>query len=203
MFERFTHAARETVIRAQSEARELRQSPIGTGHVLLALLADPQGAVATAPSLRERGVDAEVVRAALRGDAPAAGEEPATDTDAEDRAALKAIGIDLDAVRRAVEENFGPGSLRLPPSTTPDRRGMMQRLFGQGHVPFSPRNKKVLELSLREAVNLGHRFIAPEHIVLGILREGTGRGARILADRGVDPARLREDMTRSLSTAAA
>ena len=205
MFERFTHAAREVVLRARHEARELGHSPIGTQHVLLALLADATGPVASARSLTGRGVDAGFVRAEvirLVGSAPS--EPAATDTDAEDAAALKAIGIDLDAVRRAIEENFGPGSLRLPRDAEPKRRGgPFRRFYAAGHTPFSPRSKKVLELSLREAVRLKHNFIALEHIMLGILREGEGLAMQILAGAGVDPARLREDVTRSLTDQAA
>ncbi|MCA2214775.1 Clp protease N-terminal domain-containing protein [Jidongwangia harbinensis] len=204
MFERFTHAAREAVIGAQHEARELGQSPIGTQHVLLALLADHTGPIALA--LRDSGVDQRYVRAEIMrrvdpgppGDGP-----PPTDADAEDAAALKAIGIDLDAVRRAIEQNFGPGALRLPRDVPRKRRGLFGRLYGGGHTPFSPRAKKVLELSLREAVRLKHNFIAPEHILLGLLREGNGLAAQILAAAGVDFDRLRADATRALRDQAA
>ena len=200
MFERFTHAARDAVVRAQHEARELGQSPIGTQHVLLALLADPAGPVAAA--LAGRGVDAASVRAeVLRRLGAGPGSSPAAlaDADAEDAAALKAIGIDLDAVRRAIEENFGPGSLRLPRNAKPPRKGLLSRFSsGTGHIPFSPRAKKILELSLREALRLKHNFIAPEHLMLGILREGSGLAAQILADAGVDFDAVRADLTRSL-----
>ena len=206
MFERFTRAAREAVVRAQAEAQELHQAPIGTEHVLLALLIDPAGAVAAAPALKAKGVDAGYVRAEIirrvgRGTAPHS--DPAADADAEDAAALKAIGIDLDAVRRAIEENFGPGALRLPRETAPKRRGLLRRLAGNAHTPYSARAKKVLELSLREAIRLKHNFIAPEHILLGLLREGEGLAAQILAEAGVDFAQLRGDVTRSLQDQAA
>jgi ATP-dependent Clp protease ATP-binding subunit ClpA len=203
MFERFTKAAHEAVIRAQTEASDLGQSPIGTQHVLLALLADPAGPIAAA--LRADGVDARRVRAEivrLVGTGPPAAASPA-DLDAEDAAALKAIGIDLDAVRRAIEENFGPGALRLP-RARPKRRGLFGRFSaGTGHIPFSPRAKKVLELSLREAIRLKHNFIAPEHILLGILREGNGLACQILVEAHVDFDRLREDATRALRNQAA
>jgi ATP-dependent Clp protease ATP-binding subunit ClpA len=208
MFERFTHAAREVVVRAQEEARDLAQRPIGTQHLLLALLADSAGPVATAPALTEHGVDARSVRAAVLrlvgpGPEPSA---PEIDTTADDAAALKAIGIDLDAVRRAIEQNFGPGALRLPQPAAPKRRGLLRRAprtSTAGHIPFSPRAKKILELSLREALRLKHNFIAPEHIVLGILREGQGLAMRILADAEVDPAQLRAEVTHSLRNQAA
>jgi ATP-dependent Clp protease ATP-binding subunit ClpA len=200
MFERFTHAAREVVVRAQAEARDLHQSPIGTQHVLLALLGDETGPVALA--LRGSGVDAVYVRDEILrrvGSTPAADLDPLPDADAEDTAALKAIGIDLDQVRRAIEENFGPGSLRLPRDAEPKRKGLFRRVYGSGHLPFSPRSKKVLELSLREALRLKQNFIAPEHIALGILRERQGLAAQILAGRNVDFDRLRADLERSLT----
>jgi ATP-dependent Clp protease ATP-binding subunit ClpA len=207
MFERFTHAARDAVVRAQEEARDLHQSPIGTQHLLLALLADPTGPIAVTPALKDKGVDARSVRAeAIRLIGPATAQrDPLPDTDAEDAAALKAIGIDLAAVRRAIEENFGPGALCLPRTTAPKRRGLLRRsrTSTSGHIPFSPRSKKVLELSLREAIRLKHGFIAPEHIMLGILREGHGLALQILAEAKVDPERLRDDVTRSLRDQAA
>lgn len=211
MFERFSEAARDVVVRAQDEARHLDQSPIGTQHLLLAALADEAGPIAAV--LRGYGVDAERVRAEIgkAGAGPAPETDPLPAADSEDAAALRAIGIDLAAVRRAIEENFGPGALRVPRTTPPKRRGLLGRFAtGQprerplrGHIPFSPRAKKVLELSLREALRLKHNFIAPEHIVLGILREGQGLAAKILRTAGVDFDRLRDDLTRSLNRQAA
>jgi ATP-dependent Clp protease ATP-binding subunit ClpA len=201
MFERFTQAAREVVITAQTEATEMRHSPIGTQHLLLALVTDESGAVAIA--LRPAGVDAVFVRDEIikHLGAPAAGLDPLPDADAEDTAALKAIGIDLDQVRRAIEENFGPGALRLPRDDQPKRRGFFGRMGGR--TPFSPRSKKVLELSLREAIRLKQNFIAPEHIMLGVLREGEGLASRILADADVDTTALRTELTRALQARAA
>jgi ATP-dependent Clp protease ATP-binding subunit ClpA len=210
MFERFTHAARDAVVQAQEEARGLRQSPIGTEHLLLALLADTTGPIATVPALQDHGVDAASVRAALvrlTGTGPEPAPPTTAEADAEDAAALKAIGIDLEAVRRTIEENFGPGALRLPHQEPPKRRGLLRRAVSRsstrGHIPFAPRSKKVLELSLREAIRLKHNFIAPEHILLGLLREGDGLAMRILVEARVDPVQLREDVTRSLRDQAA
>ncbi|WP_438866193.1 Clp protease N-terminal domain-containing protein [Paractinoplanes brasiliensis] len=125
-----------------------------------------------------------------------------SDADAEDAAALKAIGIDLAAVREAIEANFGEGALRLPRPVK--KRGLFGRLVpSNGHIPFTNRNKKVLELSLREAIRLKQKFIAPEHIMLGLLREGNGLAALIMADHGIDFDRVRGDMERSLSAPAA
>ena len=208
MFERFTQGARDAVIRAQAEARELRQTPIGTEHLLVALLTDESGPVAVA--LHENGtgsgVDARFVRAEIQrrvGPHPALVTEE--EADAEDKAALKAIGIDLDAVRTAIEENFGAGSLQLPrEAQAAKKRSLLARFYaGGGHIPFSPRAKKVLELSLREALRLNQKFIAPEHILLGIIREGNGLAMLILTDQGADIDALRAEMTRSLEARAA
>ena len=208
MFERFTHGAREIVVGAQHEARELQQSPIGTQHLLLAMLADPSSAIARA--LAADGIDQRYVRAEILRRVPAdAAPDTATlaDRDADDREALKAIGIDLDQVRRAIEENFGPGALRLPRAQAPKRRGLFGRFYAgegvKGHIPFSPRNKKVLELSLREALRLKHNFIAPEHLLLGLLREGDGLAMQIITEREVDLGRLRTTLTQSLNDKAA
>jgi ATP-dependent Clp protease ATP-binding subunit ClpA len=207
MFERFTHASRDAVIRAQTEARELKHPRIGTEHLLLALLADAHGPVAT--MLGHDGVDHDTVRADLtrlvgqRTVAP----EPLADTDQADADALRAIGIDIAAVRRAIEENFGPDALRLPPPEAPRRRGFLRRKTrngpSSGHIPFSPRAKKTLELSLREALRLKHNFIAPEHMLLGILREGGGLGALILVDAGVNFDDLRTKAVNALKDPAA
>jgi ATP-dependent Clp protease ATP-binding subunit ClpC len=115
MFERFTGPAREAVVIAQEEARDLRHGYIGTEHLLLGLLRESGGA----GSRRRR-----------------AG--------------------------------------RCDPVATP---------FA-GRVPFTPRAKKVLELSVREALHLGHKYIGTEHILLGIVREGEGLAAQVLAARG-------------------
>ena len=209
MFERFTHAARDVVVGAQQEARELGQRPIGTHHLLSSLLADPTGPIASVPALTSRGVDARFVRAESDRRVGPGGEPhvPADNTEAEDAAALKAIGIDLDAVRRAIEENFGPGALRLPITPTPKRRGLLRRARPgtrtSGHIPFSPRSKKILELSLREAIRLKHNFIAPEHIMLALLREGQGMAMQILTAAGVDPEQLRAEVTDSLKSQVA
>ena len=204
MFERFTHSARYAVTGAIQQAQELHQSPVGTEHLLLALLADPGSPVAVA--LRGTPVDedyvrAEIIRRVGLGSEPDA--EALVAADAEDAAALKAIGIDLDAVRRAIEENFGPGALRLPRGTMPQRRRPFRRFYASGHTPFSPRARKVLELSLREAVRLKHNYIAREHLMLGILREGNGLADQILTDAGVDFDRVRADLTKSLADKAA
>jgi ATP-dependent Clp protease ATP-binding subunit ClpA len=196
MFERFTHAARDAVTRAQLEARELQHPSVGTEHLLLALLADDGGSIAVL--LRESGVTAATVRAEIVRRV-GMGAEPVRNTEADDAAALRAIGIDLDAVRRAIEENFGPGALHLPP-TPPKRRGLRRPQF---RSTFSNPAKKSLELALREALHLKHNVIAPEHLLLGLLREGRGLGAQILHDAGVDLDALRARVVETLKHPAA
>ncbi|XVV10557.1 Clp protease N-terminal domain-containing protein [Actinoplanes sp. CA-131856] len=201
MFERFTTPAREVVTRAQEEARALGHGHIGTEHVLIALVADPDGPVATA--LRDKGVTADFVRQEARRKVEHTPPLSPVDADAEDRAALKAIGIDLDAVRAAIEQNFGAGALKLPPPE-PKKRGLFGRFSAAtGHIPFTKRNKKVLELSLREAIRLHQKFIAPEHIALGLIREGEGLAMLILSEKDVDFDRLRDDLARSVTSQAA
>jgi ATP-dependent Clp protease ATP-binding subunit ClpA len=203
MFERFTTAARAVVVSSQEQARDLGHSFIGTEHLLLALLDDPEGTVARL--LGAYHLDVTTARADVHR--LVGKDEPDlsfAEADSEDAAALKAIGIDIEKVRAAIEENFGAGSLRLPRPAPPRKRGLFGRrlLAAGGHLPFSGRAKKVLELSLREAIRLHHNFIAPEHIMLGVLREGGGLACKILADREVDFGRLRDDLTESLRQAA-
>lgn len=203
MFERFTKAARSTVIGAQQQAAALGHDTIGTEHTLLALVADTNGTVRDALRGVAGEVDEAYVRAAIvRHVGDRSGDVSSAERDAEDAAVLKSIGIDLDAVRAAIEENFGAGALRL--TQPPKKRGIFERFTSGGaHRPFSARNKKVLELSLREAIRLKHNYIAPEHIMLGILREGRGLAMLILTERGVDVDTARERLTAALNTPAA
>lgn len=170
MFERFTPAARRAVVDAQVEARQLGHRIVGTEHLLLGLLADTDGLAARA--LHRFGVRPASVRAWI---AQIVGQTPGARLDAD---ALASIGIDLDAVRTRVEDAFGPGALDHPRRC---RRGAQR-----GYMPVSPRAKKVLELSLREAVRRKTRSIGTEHLLLGILREGKGLAAGLLAQSGVD-----------------
>jgi ATP-dependent Clp protease ATP-binding subunit ClpA len=128
MFERFTGRARHTVVLAQEEARRLNHNYIGTEHILLGLLGEPEG---------------------LAG------------------RALEGFGLSLDGARREVAAIVSPGT--AAPS---------------GHIPFTPRAKKTLELALREALQLSHNYIGTEHILLGLMREGEGVAAQILRQHG-------------------
>ena len=95
---------------------------------------------------------------------------------------LESLGISLDSVREQVQEIIGQG--QQAPS---------------GHIPFTPRAKKVLELSLREALQLGHNYIGTEHILLGLIREGEGVAAQVLVKLGADLNRVRQQVLQLLS----
>jgi ATP-dependent Clp protease ATP-binding subunit ClpA len=203
MFERFTADARAVVVTAQGEARRLGHNFIGTEHILLGMLAIEDGAIARA--LAGDGVDAEFVRGDIvRRVGPHPPDLSFAEIEEEDAEALKAIGIDLAEVRKAIEATFGEGALRIPPENTPRKRGLFGRSYaGGGHIPFTNRNKKVLELSVREALRLNQKFIAPEHIMLGLLREGQGLAVQILTEKSVDPGKLRTAMVAALRDRAA
>ena len=179
MFERFTEEARQVVVSSQDEARALHHNFIGTEHLLLGLL--DQGESPTCAVFQRHGVTRTTALAVLRR---FIGHEQL------DAAALGTVGIDLDAVRDSVEATFGAGALDAP---SPDKGREVK-----GHIPFTRRAKKVLELSLREAVALKSGSIADGHIALGILRDGGGVAMKMLADRGVDPTALREEIRTAL-----
>jgi ATP-dependent Clp protease ATP-binding subunit ClpC len=126
MFERFTGRARHVVVLAQEEARMMSHNYIGTEHVLLGLLGEPDS------------IGGQV---------------------------LASFGMARDGVREEVAERIGRGK------STPS-----------GHIPFTPRAKKTLELSLREALAIKHNYIGTEHILLGLIREGEGVAAQIMRD---------------------
>jgi ATP-dependent Clp protease ATP-binding subunit ClpA len=125
MFERFTNRARHVVVLAQEEARQLNHNYIGTEHLLLGLLGEPD-------SIAGR--------------------------------ALQSVGITLQRARDEVTAIVKRGK------STPS-----------GHIPFTPRAKKTLELALREALQLHHNYIGTEHILLGLIREGEGVAAKAMA----------------------
>jgi ATP-dependent Clp protease ATP-binding subunit ClpC len=96
--------------------------------------------------------------------------------------ALESMQISLDATRQQVESMIGRG----------------QNPVGDGHIPFTPRAKKVLELSLREALQIGHNYIGTEHILLGLIREGDGVAAQVLVSLGCDLNRARQQVIQLL-----
>jgi len=127
MFERFTGRARHAIVLSQEEARLLNHNYIGTEHVLLGLLGEPESIAGLV---------------------------------------LDGFGFTRDSVRREVEKRVGRG--QKAPS---------------GHIPFTPRAKKTLELSLREALAIKHNYIGTEHILLGLIREGDGVAVQIMRDQ--------------------
>jgi ATP-dependent Clp protease ATP-binding subunit ClpA len=198
MFERFTESARSVVANARAAATRLHHPYIGTEHLLLALLDEASGA--TSGLLADAGLTTEGVTAGIAR-LLGTGQRPLGDNDA---AALEAIGIDLDAVRARVEEVFGPGALE-PPRAEPDTglRGLLRRKpTAGGHVPFTARAKKVLELSLREALARHDNYIGSEHILLGLLRDNGGLAGKILVEADVDVDALRRRVAGSLDRAA-
>jgi ATP-dependent Clp protease ATP-binding subunit ClpA len=138
MFERFTGKARHAIVLAQEEARRLQHNYIGTEHVLLGLLGEP---------------DSVGARAAGR------------------------FGLTLETGRADVLALIGQGK-KAP----------------TGHIPFTPRAKKCLELALREALALHHYYIGTEHVLLGIIREGDGVGAKILQQHAGSLALVRQSV---------
>jgi hypothetical protein len=99
--------------------------------------------------------------------------------------ALETLGVPLDEVRARVLEIVPPGTEEAP----------------SGHIPFTPRSKKVLELSLREALQLGHNYIGTEHLLLGLVRERDGVAAQVLAERGAALDAVRQEVVRQLALA--
>jgi hypothetical protein len=170
MFERFTVPARLAVVGAQEQARCRGDDRIRTEHLLLALYAVPENLAVTA-----LGAGREVVERAI--------DARRTSGPVGDAEALATLGIDLDEVRRQVEDAFGPGALES--TRAAGRRGARS-----GHIPFERAAKKALELALREALRLKHDYIGTEHVLLGLLH-AEGTAGEILAECG-----LRLDATR-------
>jgi ATP-dependent Clp protease ATP-binding subunit ClpC len=146
MFERFSGRARHVVVLAQEEARRLHHNYIGTEHIRLGLLGEPEG---------------------LAG------------------RALSSFGMSIDTARGEVTAIVSSGT------SAPT-----------GHIPFTPRAKKTLELALREALALRHNYIGTEHILLGLIREGDGVAAQILRQHG-DLLAIRMAVVDLLATASA
>jgi ATP-dependent Clp protease ATP-binding subunit ClpA len=193
MFERFSPSAREAVVAARDEASRLGYGFVGTEHLLLGLLLTGEhdsGAAAAssvaATVLTASGIDAEYVRSRLvELIGPGTGRLGEEEADA-----LQTIGIDLDAVRSKLEESFGEGVLDRPRHEQPSRR-----------VPFTARAKKVLALSVREARHLHSESLESEHLLLGLIREGSGIAALILSTK-VPLATLRDRVLSALAQAA-
>ena len=218
MFERFTDRARRVVVLAQEEARMLNHNYIGTEHILLGLIHEGEGVASKA--LEQLGVSLDAVREQVQeiigqGQQAPTGHIPFTprakkvlelslrealqlghnyigtehillglihEGEGVASKALESLGISLEAVREQVQEIIGQGQ-QAP----------------TGHIPFTPRAKKVLELSLREALQLGHNYIGTEHILLGLIREGEGVAAQVLIKLGADLNKVRQQVIQLLS----
>jgi ATP-dependent Clp protease ATP-binding subunit ClpA len=188
MFERFAKSARAAVTAAYSAADRRGDREITTAHLLLGIIqtADP----GLQELLAEAGIEAESVAARIAGRSAAA---PLGQEDAE---SLKAIGIDLDAVRERIKEAFGEDVLDQP---VPLRRGRRWP-FGN-RVAFMPAPKKALELSVREAVRRQDGFIGSEHLLLGLLRAEDPASYSLMTAR-IGAAELRAKLNARLDTAA-
>jgi ATP-dependent Clp protease ATP-binding subunit ClpA len=181
MFERFTDSARAVVEAAQLEAQDRAASSVRSEHLLAALLTVPD----TLGQAALVGLDVDLpallrtVRE-LPDDA-----DPLVRPPADDAQALAALGIDLAEVRRRIEEAFGPGALERTRAAQGGRASRRRPRWDRSA-------KKVLELSLREALHLRHGGIGTEHVLLGLLHPGTGAAQQVLAGAGVrlDTARL-------------
>jgi ATP-dependent Clp protease ATP-binding subunit ClpA len=165
MFERFTDQARQVVILAKGQATERGDDQIRPVHMLYGLAA-ADGVAARA--LAGLGADAAAVERELRRAGSPAGASPVPlgrpDEQAGDAEALAAIGIDLDEIKRRIEETFGPGALERVPLTP---RGPLN---WTGRLPLSDQAKMTLALALKEARGLRHNYIGTEHVLLGLLR---------------------------------
>jgi ATP-dependent Clp protease ATP-binding subunit ClpA len=186
MFERFTDKARKVVSLAVAKAKEQGDDQIRPVHMLYGLTA-ADGVAARA--LTALGVDAAAVERELGRTSGALGaRDEAADGDAE---ALAAIGIDLDEIKRRIEEGFGPGALERVPLTP---RGPLN---WTGRLPLSEAAKLSLALSVREARVLHHNYIGTEHVLLGLMRVAERQphgefAAATLPHLGLDPAAARD-----------
>jgi ATP-dependent Clp protease ATP-binding subunit ClpA len=165
MFERFTDKARAVVVAAKVKAQEHGDDQIRPAHILYGL-ATSDG-VAT-QALTALGIDAAAVDRELGRTGTAEGargglaQADEADDDAE---ALAAIGIDLDEIKRRIEESFGPGALGRVPLTP---KGPLN--WTGGRLPFNEQAKLTLALSFREARAMHHNYIGTEHVLLGVIR---------------------------------
>jgi ATP-dependent Clp protease ATP-binding subunit ClpA len=167
---------------AQQVAARLGHRSVGPEHLLLALLHLEDD---LAPGiLREAGLTVAAVEQEIRHGLDAGSVTQASDVDA-----LRAIGIDLDAIRTRVEASFGPGALEAG-----SRR--------PGVRPFTRPAKKLLERSLREAVARKHRHVGTEHLLLAMMHDPQGVTARIVVRLGLSPDHLRQTVLRAVHEAA-
>ena len=180
MFERFSAAAREVVVEAQRQAALRGDGEITAAHLAYALCEsdDPVARI-----LAQHGVVAPPVPE------PAA-EGSAAAFDGDDAEVLRSLGIDLDQVRRAAEQTFGPGALDVPSPSQRGERGGAADAAALRHVRFTREAKSVLEGTLREALGQGDRTLRPAHLVLAM--QFLQRPTEVAAV--VDPVRLTAEL---------
>jgi ATP-dependent Clp protease ATP-binding subunit ClpA len=184
MFERFTERAHRAVVAAQDEAVRLHHNHIGKEHLLLGLLAVGEGVAWEV--LEGLGVTHEAAERAVVGIVET-GPTPGR-LGPEDAEALSSIGIDLEEVRRRIEQSFGPGALdRTPPTCG---------------VLFTPKAKQALELARREAIALRHDYIGTEHVLLGVLRSEGGSGGAVVDALHLDLRVVRRQILDKLGRAS-
>ena len=145
MFDRFTEHARQVIVLARDESRRLQHNRVGTEHILLGLLREEEGLLASR--------------------------------------VLHSLDITGERVRPEVVRLVASGG----------------EVVTSGQMPFTPNAKRVLERALREALSLGHNYIGSEHILLGLVGESKGVGARILLDFDADAEEIRSEVIRLLS----
>jgi ATP-dependent Clp protease ATP-binding subunit ClpA len=191
MFERFTRHARVAVVLAQEEARELRTREISPQHLLLGILQAAGNDLSAA--LSDYGLTTDVVRARLIEAAPKTDESFDADADA-----LRAIGIDLTAVRDSVARTFGADAFDDALSRSGRRRGRQRR---SSHIPFNRAAKKSLELAVRETLAHKDNEIGCEHLLLGILRSSDKPAIGLITEH-VYTGQLRESILALLDKAA-
>ena len=195
MFERFTRDARAVVVTSIDLCTAFDADEVRPVHLLLALTQEGSGA---RDLLAAHGVTEDAVSAALGAPRPA----PPAPLGDDDAAALRSLGIDLDAIREAVDKQFGEGALDGAAAAASDRdepdlddSDLGRRRLGLGgRVRFGRGSKKVLELSLREAIRMHSREIRSEHLALAVLRTDDEAVRMLLGTLGVDVAALRADL---------
>lgn len=188
-FAMFTDKARMVVMEAQAESAESGHGVIDTEHILIGLLREGSGLAWTV--LTESGVSLQAVRGKLAAALPVSASSSGVDA----ASALAAIGIDLDAVRHAIEASFGEGALQ--------QGGPPDRFTAQVAEVMTPQVSAVVGYAYEAAAMLRCRYIGTEHLLLGLLREGDGLACTALADLGVDLSELARQTRRQAAPAQA
>jgi ATP-dependent Clp protease ATP-binding subunit ClpA len=184
MFERFTKEAREVVLVAVEQARELGHDSVGPSHLFLGLLGNEAGTGTAHQVLHDAGLTSDAVQEVIRRRTPGVGF--LTDEDAE---SLRTVGIDLAAVLEQMSESFGPDAV---PRSQPRR----------SRPRFGKPAKKTLQLALRESIWLKAGAIRSEHILLAVLRCDDNDLNAVLAELNVKPDDLRKATLQTLGRAA-